>query len=71
MGAFERFQKVRFAVVIAKGGWHTFMCSFGMVLEVHLVQAGSKLYEHSPFYHYQYLSGVVLIPPDTVFNGDQ
>jgi hypothetical protein len=70
MAAFERFQKVRFAYAIARGGRHTFLCSYGMVLEVHWDQAGERLYEHSPFYHYQYLSGLVLIPPDTVFIGD-
>ncbi len=70
MGAFERFSRVRFAYAIARGGLHTFMCSYGMVFEVHWDEIGEKLYETSAFYYYQYLSGLVFIPPDTNFEAD-
>jgi hypothetical protein len=37
---------------------HTFLVSYWDVYEVH------KVFEKSPFYYYQYLSGILVKPPD-------
>jgi hypothetical protein len=59
------FSNVRFAFGVAHGGFHNFMYSTAMTFEVHWDQQDpSKLYERSPFYTWQWLSGLMLVPPD-------
>lgn len=65
--AFDEFKKVKFAYGLARGGRHTFLCSYGMVYEVHWEEIGDKLYERSDFYNFVWNSGVVVTPPDATF----
>ncbi|MDR2880962.1 MAG: hypothetical protein LBV29_03565 [Azoarcus sp.] len=67
--AFERLKNVKFCVGICKGGMHTFLLSDGKVWEVHYSEIGSSgnLYEKSDFFDYQWLSGIVVTPPDSNF----
>jgi hypothetical protein len=66
--AFNQFSKVRFSFGVVKGGMHTFLCSYGMIFEVHWNQIAAGLYERSPFYDYEWLDGVVVLPPDSGFS---
>jgi hypothetical protein len=50
--ALAHFKLVPFAVGIARGGWHTFLCSYGRVYEVHWQGIGDTLYEISEFATY-------------------
>lgn len=65
--AFDEFKKVRFAYGLARGGKHTFLCSYGMIYEVHWDEIGDKLYEMSEFDKFEWNSGVVVTPPDANF----
>jgi hypothetical protein len=71
MTVFGDFCKVRFAFGLARGGMHTFLVSKGQVFEVHWNdiggQAGSNLYERSPFISYGWYSGLVVTPADSGF----
>jgi hypothetical protein len=66
--AFEKFSKVKFAYGLARGGYHTFLLSYGMVFEVHWDRIGPGLYERSPFFSYSWLSGLVVTPHDSGFS---
>jgi hypothetical protein len=70
--ALGRFSLVPFAVGITYGGYHTFLCSYGSIYEVHYKQIGSKLYEETPFDEYKspWLSGIVVVPKETAFKSD-
>jgi hypothetical protein len=68
--ALGRFSMVPFAVGIAGGGMHTFLCAYGNVYEVHWKGIGSSLYEETPFGEYPWLSGVVIVPKETAFKAD-
>lgn len=68
--ALAHFKFVPFAVGIARGGWHTFLCSYGSVYEVHWKGIGDSLYELSDFVSYPWLSGAVIVPPRTSFTSD-
>jgi hypothetical protein len=68
--ALNRFKLVPFAVGIARGGYHTFLCSYGKVYEVHWNQPSDGLYGVSDFGTYKWLSGVVVVPPKTAFKSD-
>jgi hypothetical protein len=70
LGAFNRFKGVRFAYGLARGGYHTFLYSYGDIYEVHWDQERDNLYERSPFHGYAWLSGLMLTPPDSDFAGD-
>lgn len=65
MTAFDRFSKVKFAYGLARGGKHTFMCSYGMIFEVHWEAIGENLYESSEFYKFEWNSGIMVVPPDS------
>jgi hypothetical protein len=69
--AFDRFSQVKFAYGLARGGRHTFLCSYGMIFEVHWESIGADLYERSAFYYYPWLSGVMVTPPDATFDSDR
>jgi hypothetical protein len=69
--AFDRFSQVKFAYGLARGGTHTFLCSYGMIFEVHWENIGADLYERSAFYSYPWLSGVMVTPPDAAFTSDR
>jgi hypothetical protein len=62
---FEKLSKVKFACVMAKGGRHNVMLSYGMIFQVHYEKIGAGLYERSPFYSWDWLSGIVVLPPDS------
>lgn len=64
MVAFEAFSSARFGFGIARGGYHNFMYSTGMVFEVHWDQEGADLYERSSLYDFDFQDGVILTPPD-------
>lgn len=68
VSAYEKFSKVKFAYGLARGGYHTFLLSYGMVFEVHWDQIGVNLYERSDFFSYAWLSGLVVTPPDSGFS---
>ncbi|HEV7859650.1 MAG TPA: hypothetical protein VGO91_13625 [Pyrinomonadaceae bacterium] len=68
---FDEFSKVRFAYGTAKGGVHTFLCSYGMVYEVHWEGIGEGLYERSSLYTFEWNSGIVVTPPDATFTSAQ
>ena len=74
MNAFNELSKVKFGYLIFYGGDHTALFSYGMVFEVHWGGCGTGLYERSPFYGYPatsklpWLSGIVLLPPDSGFS---
>jgi hypothetical protein len=68
--AFDAFSKVKVAYGLARGGRHTFLCSYGMVYEVHWEGIGEDLYEISPLYDFAWKSGVVVTPPDADFTSD-
>ena len=63
----NKVSRVRFAYGLARGGYHTFLYSMGMVFEVHWDKIGTDLYEQSSFYTYDWLSGLLLTPPDNPF----
>lgn len=65
--ALNAFTLVPFSVGIARGGYHTFLVSYGQVYEVHWDQASDSLYEISEFATYPWLSGIVVIPPKTAY----
>lgn len=67
VAAFDEFKKVKFAYGLARGGKHTFLCSYGMIFEVHWDEIGDKLYERSEFDKFAWNSGVVVTPPDANF----
>lgn len=62
MNAMSRFNTVPFAVGIARGGYHTFLVSYGAIWEVHWSGAADSLYEVSDFSKYTWKSGVVIMP---------
>jgi RHS repeat-associated protein len=64
---FNRFKGVRFAYGLARGATHTFLYSYGDIYEVHWSKEKDDLYERSPFYDYEWLSGLMLTPPDSDF----
>ena len=68
MDAFNKLSRVRFAYVLARGATHNFLLSYGMVFEVHWDKIGDGLYERSPFYTFEWLDGVVVVPPDAGFS---
>lgn len=67
---YQALSMVKFAYGIARGGKHTFLFSYGMVYEVHWDQIGPSLYGRTPFYTYQWLSGLLLVPPGVIFVSD-
>jgi hypothetical protein len=68
IAAFNDFTKVEFAVGIARGATHCFLVSKGKVREVHYDQSDPKtLYGTKIFRVYEYLSGIVLTPPDSTY----
>lgn len=67
----ERVSQVKFAFGIARGGYHTFLFSYGEVFEVHWNQEGAKLYGRTPFKDYEWLSGALIVPPDSSFTSDE
>lgn len=85
LAALETFKQVRFAYGIARGGDHTFMCSFGYVFEVHYTAIGNDsydffadadgrgdgLYSRTPLTQFPWNSGVMVTPPDGKFQSTQ
>ncbi len=69
--AFGRFNGVKFAYGLARGAFHTFLYSYGEIFEVHWTEEEDRLYERSPFYSYDWLSGLMLTPPDSAFTSDR
>lgn len=67
----DKFSKVKFAFGIARGGFHTFLVSYGVVFEVHWAEEGGKLYGRVNFKDYEWLSGAMIIPPDSSFTSDE
>jgi hypothetical protein len=70
MDAFNRLSGVKFAYGLARGGYHTFLFSYGMVFEVHWGAEGDDLYKRSAFYDFEFLSGLIFTPPDATFTSD-
>lgn len=66
----NKLSQVKFAFGIARGGYHTFLVSKGEVFEVHWDQEGSRLYGKKAFKDYEWLSGVLVVPPDSTFTSD-
>ncbi|MFC1749685.1 hypothetical protein ACFL2V_12865 [Pseudomonadota bacterium] len=54
---------VNFGFGVSRGGRHTWLFSAGKVYEVHWDEIGVNLYEASPIRTYQWLSGVIVVPP--------
>jgi hypothetical protein len=68
IAAFNDFTKVEFAVGIARGATHCFLVSKGRVRQVHYFESDPKtLYGTVIFRDYEYLSGIVLTPPDSTY----
>lgn len=67
----EKLSKVKFAFGIARGGRHTFLVSYGEVFEVHYEEEGAKLYGKVAFKNYDWLSGVLVVPPDSTFTSNE
>ena len=67
----EKASKVKFAFGIARGGYHTFLFAYGEVFEVHWDQEGMKLYGKKAFKDYEWLSGALIIPPDSSLTSDE
>lgn len=67
----ERVSKVKFAFGIARGGFHTFLFSYGEVFEVHWDQIGTGLYGKKAFKDYEWLSGALIVPPDSNFTSNE
>lgn len=67
LGAFNRFKNVKLAYGLARGATHTFLYSLGDIYEVHWTEERDNLYERSPFYSYEWLSGLMITPPDSGF----
>jgi hypothetical protein len=68
IAVFNDLKTLKFAVGINRGGKHCFLMSAGEVLEVHWDREGPRLYGKENFYGYEWLSGVILTPPDSSFN---
>lgn len=66
----KKLSEVKFAFGIARGGYHTFLVSNGEVFEVHWDQIGVKLYGRKAFKDYEFLSGAIIITPDSSFTSD-
>lgn len=62
---FNELKKIKFGVGVSRGGQHTWMFSLGKVYEVHWASVGADLYEASNLETYAWLSGAIVIPPDT------
>lgn len=68
----ETLSKVKFAFGIARGGYHTFLVSYGEIFEVHWREEGSKLYGKVAFKDFpNFYSGAVIVPPDSTFTSDE
>jgi len=67
----EKLGKVKFAFGIARGGYHTFLFSQGNVFEVRWEKQGVDLYRKVRFRDYEWLSGLLLTPPDSTFVSEQ
>jgi hypothetical protein len=67
LAVFEDLRKVNFCVGINRGGTHCFLMSHGSVLEVHWQHEGTQLYGIADFHDYEWLSGILLTPPDSSF----
>ena len=59
-------KRIKFAYGLSRGGRHTWLFSYGRVYEVHWDQIGSNLYDSSPFESFEWLSSLIVIPPDAV-----
>jgi hypothetical protein len=57
-------EKVEFGFGMSRGGTHTWLFSKGDIYEVHWNEIGSGLYEASPLREFDWLSGVIVIPPE-------
>ena len=66
-GAIGKLNCLHFAYGLARGAKHTFLFGSGFVYEVHWDAIGDGLYERSPFQSYEWLSGLLVVPPDLVF----
>jgi hypothetical protein len=68
--ALTRLKQVKFAYVLARGGFHTFLYSLGDLYEAHWDKVADALYEATPFDRIPWLSGVLAIPPSIGFRPD-
>ena len=67
----EKLSQVKFAFGLTRGGTHTFLFSYGEVFEVHWAEEGAKLYGKVAFTDYEWLSGALVVPPDSNFSLDE
>ena len=67
----EKVSKVKFAFGLTRGATHTFLFSYGEVFEVHWANEGATLYGKVAFKDYEWLSGALIVPPDSDFSSDE
>ncbi len=67
LAIFKDLKKVKFAFGVNRGGRHCFLFSYGEVAEAHWDQEAPTLYGRTPFYGYEWNSGIILTPPDSSF----
>jgi hypothetical protein len=67
-----RFMGVKFGFGLSRGGKHTWLYSYGSVIEVHWrgIDFENNLYTIAPLKNYAWLSGVIVIPPDQMPSPD-
>ena len=60
------FKKVPFGLGMSRGGTHVWLYSYGKVYESHWEkESGDGLYTNMPLDQFPWLSGVVIVPPDS------
>jgi hypothetical protein len=67
LAVFENLKQIKFAYGVNRGGQHCFLLSYGEVVEAHWDKEAPVLYGRTPFYGYEWNSGVLLTPPDSSF----
>jgi len=57
--------QIKFGFGLSRGAMHTWVFSEGFVYEVHWCGIGDSLYEKTPLKGFEWLSGALVVPPET------
>lgn len=63
---YNTMKNIPFGFGVSNGGMHTWLFSHGYVYEVHWDAIGTSLYEKTPLNLFPWLSGIIIVPKDSV-----
>lgn len=63
---YNTFKRIPFGLGMSRGGTHVWIYSYGAVYESHWEKAaGDGLYTRVPLNEFEWLSGIIVVPPDS------